>query len=115
MAPKPSTGGSTFPVAGSTYQGGGANYTYDDLTSSHDYTKMYSGSKGSNMTKGSSAATAADMTLGGSYKQQQPPHFDKTPPGGSSYQQQQQSFGLQNQQYMHAAGYMQAVSRSLHL
>ncbi len=102
MAPKPSTGGSSFPVAGSSYQGGGANYNYDELTSTHEYSKMYSGSKPSNPSKNSSAEMSS---LGGSYKQ--PPHFDKTAAAAGSYQQQQ-SFGLQNQQQY--LSYMQPVN-----
>ncbi len=105
MAPKPSTGGSSFPGAGGSYQGGGANFSYDELTQPHEFSKMYSGGSGKVGT--SSKSSNADMSLGGSYKQ---PHFDKA---ASTYQQaQQQGFGLQNQQYMAAAaaGYMQVSS-----
>lgn len=105
MPPKPTTAGTSFPGSGSSYQGqgGGANYNYEELSSSHEYSKMYPGvgSKSTNLPK----TTAGEMGLG--YKQQ--PHYDNKGPGTSNYQQQQQqSFGAQQQQqYMQ---YMQAVS-----
>ncbi|XP_064399898.1 protein lingerer-like isoform X2 [Halichondria panicea] len=104
MPPKPTTAGTSFPGSGSSYQGqgGGANYNYEELSSSHEYSKMYPGvgSKSTNLPK----TTAGEMGLG--YKQQ--PHYDNKGPGTSNYQQQQQqSFGAQQQQqYMQ---YMQAV------
>ena len=90
MAPKPTSGATSYPGGASgSFQGAG--YSYDNVTSSHDYGKMYSsaggvGSKSTNLPK---TTAGGDMGLVTAYKQ---PHFDKQ--ASSNYQ----GFGVQNQQ-----------------